>query len=124
MRTAVGSRIIMDSSALEKLDRAQMQALSMTADEVMSELKNAGVMPFDKGQMQNANTFVDDGTANSGTASIVTASPQARRLYFHPEYHFTKRHNTEAGGKWFERFDTVEPVSRIYAEMFRKLGGL
>lgn len=124
MGVTVGSRIIMDSSALGRLDRVQMQALGMTADEVMSELKNAGVMPFDKGQMQNANTFVDDGRTESGIASIVTASPQARRLYYHPEYHFTKKDNAEAGGKWFERFNTVESISRIYTEMIRMLGGL
>lgn len=124
MRTTVGSRIILDNSALNALDKAQMTALSMTADEVMAELKNAGVMPFDKGEMQNSNTAVDDSKRMSGTVSIVTSAPQARRLYYHPEYHFTKKDNPNAGGKWFERFDTVDSVSVIYKKMFKMLGGL
>lgn len=125
MRTTVGSRIILDNSALNALDKAQMTALSMTADAFKTELQNAGVMPFLSGTMQNDNnTTVDDSKCMSGTVSIVTSAPQARRLYYHPEYHFTKKDNPNAGGKWFERFDTVDSVSVIYKKMFKMLGGL
>lgn len=124
MRTTVSSKIVLDTMALKTMDIAQMDALGMTADEVMTELKNAGVMPFDKGEMQNSNTQVDDSKRMSGTVSIVTSAPQARRLYYHPEYHFTKKDNTKAGGKWFERFITQRTVRDIYAEQFKRLGGL
>ena len=62
-------------------------------------------MPYNVGTMQNDNTFTDmqdDGDAF--TASIITDSPQARRLYFHPEYNFQKTNNPNAGGEWLEPY--------------------
>lgn len=52
------------------------------------------------GNLQNDSTFVDDTGAENGTVYLVSDTPYARRLYFHPEYHFNKSENPDAGGKW------------------------
>lgn len=39
-----------------------------------------------------------------GKVSIVSDTPYARRLYFHPEYNFNKVENPNAGAKWFEPY--------------------
>ena len=65
--------------------------------------------------MQNDNTFADaqdDGDAF--TASIITDSPQARRLYFHPEFNFQKRPNRYAGGEWLEPY--IDGEKQDFAE--------
>ena len=59
------------------------------------------VMPFDTGDMQNNQTFVDYSPENA-TARLVTGSPQARRLYYHPEYNFQTVNNPSAGGRWLD----------------------
>lgn len=61
-------------------------------------------MPFDKGTLQNTQTFVDYKESNQGRVQIVSSTPYARRLYYHPEYNFSTAENPNAGGKWFEDY--------------------
>ena len=98
----VTSRIELNMSVLNMLDNAQRQAFEQTADATLTELRDRQVMPFDTGNLQNDNTFID--TSQSDKVSIVSATPYARRLYFHPEYNFKRGNNANAGGKWFESF--------------------
>ena len=53
------------------------------------------------GNLQNNSTFVDYTDVRSGRAVIVSSTPYARRLYFHPEYKFDKGENPHARGKWY-----------------------
>ena len=39
-----------------------------------------------------------------GKVSIVSDTPYARRLYFHPEYTFKDDKNAHAGGLWFQPY--------------------
>ena len=79
----VTSRVNLNLGVLNMLDRAQIEALELTGQATLTELRDRQVMPFDTGNLQNDSTSVD--TSKSGTVSIVTTAPQARRLYFHPE---------------------------------------
>ena len=54
------------------------------------------------GHLQNESTFVDYTDSSNGRARLVSSTPYARRLYFHPEYHFDKGENPNARGKWYE----------------------
>ena len=56
----VTSRIELNMSVLNMLDKAQLDALAMTADATLTELRDRQVMPFDTGNLQNDSTFVDD----------------------------------------------------------------
>ena len=79
----VTSRVELNMSVLNMLDGAQYEALAQTGDATLTELRDRGVMPFDTGNLQNDSTFVDD--SEKGKVSIVSSTPYARRLYFHPE---------------------------------------
>ena len=118
----VTSRIELNMSVLNMLDKAQLDALSMTADATLTELRDRQVMPFDTGNLQNDSTFVDD--SQKTTVSIVITAPQARRLYFHPEYNFKRANNSRAGGKWFESFLNDTFIQNAYAKLLKQRGGL
>ena len=118
----VTSRVELNYSVLNMLDGAQFEALAQTADATLTELRDRQVMPFDTGNLQNDSTFVDD--TQKTTVSIVTTAPQARRLYFHPEYNFKRGDNPNAGGKWFESFLNDDFIVNAYAQLLKQRGGL
>ena len=118
----VSSRVELNMSVLNMLDNAQYEALSQTADATLTELRDRQVMPFDTGNMQNDSTSVDD--SQKTTVSIVTTAPQARRLYFHPEYNFKRGNNASAGGKWFESFLNDDFIASAYARLLKQKGWL
>lgn len=98
----VKSTVKMDFGKIEKLTKAAVTALKNTAEEVRTDVTQAQVVPFQSGNLQNESTFVDDSLADSGIVSIVSSTPYARRLYFHPEYNFSKEENPNARGNWYE----------------------
>ena len=123
----VNSSVKLNFGAIRQLDRNAQKALEMTTDALLTEVKNAQVMPFDTGNLQNESTFADYSSSANGVTSIVSSTPYARRLYFHPEYNFKRDENIAAGAEWFipwqkggtrENF-CVETFARIY----RRLNG-
>ena len=118
----VTSRVELNISVLAMLDGAQYTALAQTADATLTELRDRGVMPFDTGNLQNDSTFVDD--SQKTTVSIVSSTPYARRLYFHPEYNFRRGNNPNAGGKWFDGFLNDDFIQKTFAQLLKRLGGL
>ena len=118
----VTSRVELNYSVLNMLDGAQFEALAQTADATLTELRDRQVMPFDTGNLQNDSTFVDD--TQKTTVSIVSSTPYARRLYFHPEYNFKRGNNPNAGGKWFESFLNDDFIANAYARLLKQRGGL
>jgi hypothetical protein len=108
---SVTSKIKLNLPVLKQLDTAQQTALRNTTDALLRQIKNSQVMPFDTGNLQNESTFADYANLAEGETKIVSSTPYARRLYFHPEYKFHravwvdkdgKKHgaNKNAGGKW------------------------
>lgn len=111
------------------------QALKETADAVKSDLQQSQTMPFGNdtteyakkigykaGTLQNRSTFVDDSKKNSGKVSIVSDTPYARRMYFHPEYNFYTGHNSKAGGEWFGPYISGNKktfVRKAFAKLMR-----
>lgn len=85
---------------LKQLDTAQQTALRKTTDALLTQIKNGQVMPFDTGNLQNENTFADYANLAKGKTKIVSSTPYARRLYYHPEFNFSRDENIAAGGKW------------------------
>ena len=118
----VSSTIRINTRALDMLDNAQLEALAMAGDATLTELRDRQVMPFDTGNMQNDSTFLDD--SQKGKVSIVTTAPQARRLYFHPEYNYRRGNNASAGGKWFDSFLNDDFISSAFAKLMKQIGGL
>ncbi len=89
---------------VKQIDNKAIQCLVETADALKSDLIQSQTMPFDTGAMQNRSTFVDDSNKNRGVVRIVTDTPYARKMYYHPEYNFQRGKNANAGGLWFEPY--------------------
>ena len=118
----VTSRVELNMSVLNMLDNEQYEALAQTGDATLTELRDRQVMPFDTGNLQNDSTFVDD--SQKDKVSIVSSTPYARRLYFHPEYNFKRGNNASSGGKWFDSFLNDNFIRDAYASLLKRLGGL
>lgn len=119
----MGVDIQFDMQAIRGLEQAAVKAAKTVMEQVQTDIESSGTMPYDIGIMQNNETFVD---ADENGARLVTGSPQARRLYYHPEYKFQQGHNTHAGGKWTEPYisgDKKDFVRDTFAEIYEKEAG-
>ena len=116
----------------EELRKQVSRALEMTADAVTTDLIVRQVLPFAEdptavaarkteaaiaagrtpgayrshvvpGELQGS-VHVDRSRSERGSVSVVTSTPYARRLYFHPEYNFYQGTNPNAGGMWYEPY--------------------
>lgn len=115
-------KVIFDRSKINEVLEDSQKALSKTADLIKGDLIESKTMPFGEGELQNRNTFVDDSEVQKGIARVVSDTPYARRLYYHPEYNFRKDKNPNAGGMWFEPY--ISGDKRDYAQKaFKKFMG-
>lgn len=89
---------------IELISEYAKEALIETAEAVKTDLIQSQTMPFDTGTMQNDSTFIDDKESNKGRVYIISDTPYARRLYFHPEYQFNKQKNPNAQARWFDTY--------------------
>lgn len=127
MAKKVSSTIKLYPHKIKQLTTAQVQALEQTAEELRSDVYNAAVMPYDTGYLQRDSTFVDTSQSKSGTVSIISSTPYARRLYFHPEYNFRTDKNANAQGKWYEDWisgSKKDFCKDTFAKLYKKLGGV
>ena len=98
----VTSKIKINQTAIKAITAKAQAALEQTAEALHTEVVQAQVIPRDTGALQNESTFVDTSKSNQGKVSIVSSTPYARRLYYHPEYNFKKDKNPNAKAHWFE----------------------
>lgn len=73
------------------------------------------------GTLQNESTFVDYSKSGEGRVELISATPYARRLYFHPEYHFDTGENPNAKGRWLEDWLPGGKKEAFAQEAFNKL---
>lgn len=124
----------LDRNAVRRISEAAKMAALETLKVLYTDLTNeTKTMPFDDGDMQNHQTFVvvegedEINGIPSYFVSLVTGSPQARRLYYHPEYKFQQGKNPNAGAFWLEPYisgEKSEFVETRFAEIFREKAGL
>ena len=127
MAKKVSSTVKIYDHAIKKLSDAQIRALAQTAGALHKEVVQAQVIPRDTGDLQRDGTFVDYSQAEKGTVSLVHQTPYARRLYYHPEYNFSKTENKNAQGKWLEPWitgDKKDFCKDTFAELFKRYGGV
>lgn len=96
--------IELDMAALAKVSEAASVAALETMEAVKTDLISSQTVPFDYGTMQgtlHTDQFEDGGTVHT---TLQTDGPQARRLYFHPEYHFQTVNNPNAGAGWYKPY--------------------
>lgn len=98
----VTSRVRLNTPKIKQLDRATITSLEKTMSALHTEVVKAQVMPFDTGNMQNDSTYEDYSKSSKGQVSLITSTPYARRMYYHPEYNFQTTENPNAQGNWYE----------------------
>ena len=121
-------KIKLNKSAIRQLTQAQVTALEQTAEALHTEVVQAQVFPRDTGRLQNESTFVDYSQSSNGLVSLVSSTPYARRLYFHPEYNFQKDENPNARGEWYEDWlpggKHADFAEKAFREIYRRTAGL
>lgn len=123
----VSSKVTIYQHKIKQLTNAQILALEQTAEALHTEVVQAQVMPRDTGHLQNDSTFVDYSKSKRGIVSLISQTPYARRLYFHPEYSFQTKENPNAQGKWLETWisgDEKEWCEDTFKKFYKQLGGV
>ncbi len=118
----------MNFPRIRQLNEAAVTALEMTAEALHTEVVQAQLMPFETGHLQEDATFVDYSKSKRGKVSLVSSTPYARRLYFHPEYHFQTDENPFAGGRWYEPWleggISEDFAQKAFKQFYKKVGGV
>ena len=124
----VKSNFLINKLRMKELTSAAVVSLEQTGEALHTEVVQAQVMPRDTGALQNESTYVDKSESSIGKVSIVSSTPYARRLYYHPEYNFSRDENIAAGGKWFDPWlpgGTREDFCRkAFSRLYRRNAGL
>ena len=124
----VSSTIKLNLPRIRRLEESQVIALEQTSEALHTEVVQAQVFPRDTGNLQNESTFVDASESKRGKVSIVSSTPYARRMYFHPEYHFQTDENPHARGKWYTDWlaggKHADFCINAYKEIYRRLTGV
>ena len=122
------SKVKMNFPRINQLTEAAVTALEMTGETLHTEVVQAQVMPFDKGNLQNESSFVDYSESKNGKVTLVSSTPYARRLYYHPEYNFQTDENPNAKGQWYKEW-TPEGgkagfAPKAFKQFYKKVGGV
>lgn len=124
----VTSTVKMNFPRIKQLTQAAVTALEMTAEALHTEVVQAQVMPFDGGNLQNESTFVDYKESKQGKATLVSSTPYARRLYYHPEYNYQTDENPFAGGEWYEPWlpggVSQDFAKNAFKRLYKRVGGV
>lgn len=125
---SVNSTIKLNFSAIRELSDNAQKALEQTTDALLTEEKNAEVMPFKTGNLQNESTYPDYTNSDKGQTSIVSDTAYARRLYYHPEFNFNRTFNRSAGAKWHRYWQSGGTRENFcvetFAQKYRRLNKL
>lgn len=123
----VTSRVKLNTPKIKQLTRATTTALEKTMSALHTEVVKAQVMPFDTGNMQNDNTYEDYSKSSKGQVSLITSTPYARRMYYHPEYNFQTTENANAQGNWYEPWISGKNKNfcrNAFSQFYKKEAGL
>ena len=127
MSKCVSSKIKINRAKITQLDNATVKALEQTVDALYTEVVESQVMPFKTGNMQNDNTAPDYSNSKKGKVDLITSTLYARRMYYHPEYNFSKAENANARGEWYEPWisgKNKDFCSKTFSKLYKKEAGL
>ncbi len=141
------SKVKINHQRIKQLSESSILALEQTAEALHTEEVQAAIIPRDSGTLEGEAFFVDKSQSSGGKVSLVNTTPYARRLYYHPEYHFhqqpweetiykqdeterTVKHdgNSNAKGKWHEDWlaggSKADFVPKTFKKLYQRLAGL
>jgi hypothetical protein len=118
----MGIEIKLDVQAIKAIEDAAVKSAEVAMEQVRADLVSSMTLPADTYVLQNGGQYVNDPKEYQGYkndksiiefqndkeihVALVNDVPQARRLYYHPEYHFQKGNNPNAGAAWLEPYIT------------------
>ena len=109
-----------DKSGLNLVDKRMTDALAKSVYVLQDEIREEQVIPRAEGTLQGeAFTIIDK--SQSGYMDMAFTTPYARRLYFHPEYHFRTDQNPNAQGKWLRHWLKGGKYAGRLAEIYDKV---
>jgi antitoxin component of RelBE/YafQ-DinJ toxin-antitoxin module len=120
------AKVHLKPAAVKVLTEAQKKAIGMTAEQLLHEVVEAQVIPFDVGTLQNVATYVETKELENGQVSIVHEAPYAERLYFNPQYDFQTTFNANAQGLWWDKWINGSKKGRakaLFKEFYRRVSG-
>ena len=124
----VKSSVKMHFPRIKQLTQAAVTALEMTAEALHTEVVQAQVMPFDSGHLEEDASFVDYSESKHGRARLVSSTPYARRLYYHPEYDYQTDENPFAGGEWYGPWlkggKQEDFAKNAFKKLYKRVGGV
>ena len=124
----VKSTVKLNMPRIRQLSQAAVKALELTGEALHTEVVQAQVIPFDTGNLQNESTFVDCTNSSQGKVTLVSNTPYARRLYYHPEYDFQKDENSNARGNWYADWlpggSKADFAPDVFKKFYKKVGGV
>lgn len=116
-------KLTLNTANINTLIQAQRQAVELTMEAVLSDIKTSAVVPKQTGELERS-SFVDTSQLEKFIVSIIFDTPYARRLYWHPEYNFRQDKNVNAQGKWMQAYidgEKADFVKDTYAKFFKQL---
>lgn len=124
----VKSTVKMNMPRIRQLTQAAVTALERTGEQLHQDTQQAQVFPFDTGHLEEDATFVDYSRAADGKVTLVSSTPYARRLYYHPEYNFQTKENPNAKGRWYEDWlpggKHADDAAKAFEKFYKKAGGV
>lgn len=116
----------MNDKKILLMTKAQKQAALLTMEALKRDIEKAEVVPRDTGKLEES-VMIKTGFLDKGTLKLEYNTPYARRLYYHPEYHFHRDENAHAKGKWLEEYidGSKQDLARdIYKKCFKSITGV
>ena len=138
MSKFVNSKIKLNIPKLNQLSKAAITALEETTEKLHNEVMQDQVIPFGKDIMKDGkvihqggylkdNTFSDYSEGEKGKTDLISSTPYARRMYYHPEYNFNREEHKNAKGKWYDDYITglkKDFCNKTFTKIYKKEAGL
>lgn len=127
MKITAKTTVKLNTKLIDELEgKAKSNALLLTAEWVLSEVKASGKVPKETGALESS-AFVKEIEKN--IVAIVFDTPYARRWYFNSEgVEFRQEYNKNATDHWMDDFingDRKAELIEVYGEFYKdELGGL
>lgn len=110
-----------DMAGIKRVDQKMADTLAKSAYVLQDEVREEQVVPRAVGTLQGEAFKVDPETAKQGYVTLNFNTPYARRLYYHPEYHFRTDENPNAQGMWMRHWLKGGKYENRFSQIFRKL---
>ena len=89
-----------NTSKVNKVKKELADALEKTGDDLMDDLIESQMMPYETGSLQRS-LKVDKSTSSQGRVAVVTDSPHAKHVYYDPDVSISRKINKNARAHWY-----------------------